>query len=167
MSGKQLPITIPEDDTDGASQGTPAIGLSEPAVVAQEAAGEDPGSLSPEAEIVMQRLHALREEEDVDEYGVLAPTAFSFETACTLVREVADRLQSGFPRGWVTPDSEGGIRIEWSRGARQVRLVVPAREGGQRYLYWEEESQASLDQNVSSQSLAEKLSWLIGDAEAG
>ena len=81
--------------------------------------------------------------EECDELGILRPTAFTLEkTFKILLRAIQvwheaawPDLFTSFPRGAVTTDENGGLRIEWLKDDRAVCLVVAAAEDERSYLY--------------------------------
>lgn len=109
---------------------------------------------------VLERLAALQEEEEVDDYGISRPTDYAYDTACDLVVGAASHLGGRFPRGSASTDSEGGIRVEWIHREREVRLIVPAHEGGRMYVYHEAGEEYAVEEMVSAAILAHWLEWL-------
>ena len=109
--------------------------------------------------VVLARLRALLRQEDSDEFGVLKPTDHAFDLATRLVQE-ASALGTTVPKGSVSTDSQGGVRITWFRGDREVELVCPASPDSSPYIYHEAGSEYDLDEGVSGRALARRLSWL-------
>jgi hypothetical protein len=108
---------------------------------------------------VIIRLMSLVQDEEVEGWS-LRPTEHAFTTAFTLVILASPRLERGFPRGAVSTDSEGGIRVEWNRRPRRVRLVIPATSDRHNYIYHEEDDQYATDGDVSPDRLSHWLRWL-------
>jgi hypothetical protein len=111
--------------------------------------------------VVIERLASLLEEEDTDEYGVLRPTEYAFTTTWNLLVAAAQDLAFPFPRAAVSTDSEGGIRVQWLRPERQVRMVIPSVEGKPQYIYHEERDDYDVESTVSARTLAGWLTWLV------
>jgi len=109
--------------------------------------------------IVLARLDALREEDD-DEMGDASPTSAAFERTRDLVIRANEQMQNEFPRGTASTEHDGGIRIEWRRDNREVKLVAAAQPGSQEYLYHEEGNAHGLEKEVHPARLAEWLDWL-------
>ena len=109
--------------------------------------------------VTIQRVETLREE-DAEECGVTAPTAYARETTRRLLVDASSRMKPGFPKGWVCLDWQGGIRIEWGQGERHVRLVVPPQDEGLQYVYHELDSDHGVDKDASGDILARWLDWL-------
>src|SRR2546423_8242413 len=84
--------------------------------------------------VLLQRLNALCEE-DEEECCATEPTPYAADIARRLLSDAYRYLSLYFPQGWVSLDWKGGIRIEWSRGGRSERLVVPPQREGQHYIY--------------------------------
>jgi hypothetical protein len=80
---------------------------------------------------VIQDLRALREEERNAETPI---THRAFSDTKTLL-EFARLVLGELPRTLLVPDGEGGIRIEWRRNDRSVRVIIPPRSGQTAYIY--------------------------------
>ena len=87
-----------------------------------------------------QQLDLLLDEEEADEYGMLRPTQFAYDTACGILIDTATALAAEglmLPYGCASTDSEGGVRIEWNCSSSSVRLVVSSSAQKQAYVYHE------------------------------
>lgn len=90
--------------------------------------------------ILLRQLLDLRNEAEVDEYGVLRASQHAYEAACQLLIDAAiEAARQGrqIPYGRASTDSEGGVRIEWVRPTAGVHLAVPAAPGRNAYIYHE------------------------------
>ena len=112
------------------------------------------------AAVLLARLRALLRQEDSDEFGVLKPTDYAFDLATGLVQE-ASTLGPTMPKGSVATDSQGGVRITWFRGDREVELVCPAGPDSSPYIYHEAGSDYALHEDASGRALASWLRWLV------
>ncbi len=81
-----------------------------------------------------------------DEYGPLRPTEIAYSTAIVVLGKASLDLTQmvnqrdglfPFPRGAVTTDEWGGLRIEWVCGDAVVHLLVPAFVDGGPQVYHE------------------------------
>jgi hypothetical protein len=107
------------------------------------------------------RMLSLLDENGEDDYGQIGPSQFAFKTAFMMVIDAIVLLDEDIPCAPVV-DSEGGIRITWSRYNKQVKLICPSSKDAPVYVYQSSPAGNSLrDQNVTASVLAEKLSWLI------
>ncbi len=106
-------------------------------------------------------LDLLQEDEDEEEQTF--PSNYAFNTALALLLDARLHV-SDLPRANVTADETGGIRLQWISPKRQVRLVVPAENGGRQYLYFETEEDYNLEDNPSPTHLAERLRWFADSA---
>lgn len=87
---------------------------------------------------IIRQLVELWNGPESDEYGVLRPTQDAFEKAISILVDAAiDAAPRQIPRGCVSTDSEGGVRIEWVRETSSVHLVVPATNSSESYVYHE------------------------------
>ena len=100
--------------------------------------------------------------EKEDDYGAIIPSMFAFETAVGFVRDTMKLLGEDVVSSPVV-DSQGGIRVTWRRGGRQVKLICPATKEGSLYIYQSSADGNSVqNQNVTAEALAARLSVLIG-----
>jgi hypothetical protein len=110
--------------------------------------------------ISIRRLVALLDDSDDDE-GRVTATQYAFKTAFDLVEEAEHLVGGGLVSSPVV-DSEGGIRVTWRRGDKQVKLVCPATREAPVYMYYAfPEGNDLRNQNVTAAVLAERLAWLI------
>ncbi|HEY1185676.1 MAG TPA: hypothetical protein VGE89_15900 [Bryobacteraceae bacterium] len=148
--------TFVRDANWTATQSAAASYIDEVGMAAHPQAG------APNLAASLSRLVELLEENGEDDYGQISPTQFAFLTAYRMV-ERAEALAGPGIASSPAVDSEGGIRISWRRGDRQVKLVCPASPEMPIYIYWCESStdvSSVQNQNVTADALAEKLSWL-------
>ena len=109
----------------------------------------------------IRRLVALLEENGEDDYGQIGPSQLAFKNAFLLVSQAISLLGEDVQSSPVV-DSEGGIRVTWKRGDKQIKLVCSARRETPIYIYQASAAGNSLrNQNVTATVLAERLSWLI------
>ena len=129
----------------------------------------EPAPVSRLVEVSIARLLCLLEENGDDDFGKIGPTQFAFKNALALVVKAISILGEDIPSSPVV-DSQGGIRVAWRCGSRQVKLVCPATRDSAIYIYQSGPQGNSIrDQNVTAVALAERLAWLIdrGTATAG
>jgi len=114
----------------------------------------------------IKQIFALVAGDESDGYGVLRPTDYAQRKTLKLLsraqKAFADDVENrqlglSFPKGFVATDSEGGIRIEWLNGDKTIRLVVPASENGQSYIYFEDDSEYGTSDRVNGSVLAHFL----------
>jgi hypothetical protein len=113
--------------------------------------------------VSLSRLFSLLEESGEDDYGQIGPSQFAFKTACLMVVSATALLDEDIQDIPCAPvvDSEGGIRITWTRYNKQIKLVCPSTKDAQVYIYQSSPAGTSLrDQNVTASVLADRLSWL-------
>lgn len=65
-------------------------------------------------------------------------------------------------RPMLYPDGDGGLRLEWESGDRQIRLAIHRENGTHDYLYHQEGSQYALETPLTPTLLAGWLRWLLG-----
>jgi hypothetical protein len=117
--------------------------------------------LSPGAQVVLQRLAALLDEDEEDDYGVLRPTPYALDTAVAVIVQASQSLRDEFPAASVSTDHRAGCRIRWRHGGRRVHLFIPHAEGEGSYIYHQEADDHSTEKDVSASSLVHWLGWLV------
>jgi len=80
---------------------------------------------------VIKDLRTLREEERNTEDPI---TVRAFSDSMALL-EFAHLVLGGLPNTLLAPDGDGGIRIEWFRDDRNVRVIIPHRPEQAAYIY--------------------------------
>ncbi len=112
--------------------------------------------------VTLNRLVALLEEEERDEYGRLQPTQSAFKRTMQLVVEAYDAIGDRFPKATVSTDEQGGIRVTWSKldADCEVRLVCPAQAVEGTYIYHELGSEYAVVHDLTGSTLAQWLDWL-------
>ncbi|HVP48799.1 MAG TPA: hypothetical protein VMT32_19535 [Bryobacteraceae bacterium] len=112
---------------------------------------------------VLRLVALLADERDEDDHG---PSQFAFWKAFIMVSDAISILGEDFASS-PTVDSQGGIRITWRRGDRQVKLICPATRGMPMYIYEASpEGNAITNEGVTASMLADKLYWLINRESA-
>jgi hypothetical protein len=108
----------------------------------------------------LNRLVALLEADETDDYGVLQPTQSAFRRTMQLVIEAYDTLGDRFTKASVSTDEEGGIRVTWSKAEGEVRLVCPAQVEQAAYIYHELGADYAVEREVTGAVLVQWLEWL-------
>lgn len=80
---------------------------------------------------VIKDLRAMRDEERDNGTPI---TVRAFSDAMELLG-FAHLVLDDLPRTILVPDGDGGIRIEWSRDDRSVRVIIPPRPEQSAYIY--------------------------------
>ena len=110
--------------------------------------------------VLASPLEELLLEHEQDEYGRLRPTDHAFKVTVELVSDARRLMGPSFPKASTSTDSEGGIRLTWTRGKREVRLICAAAPSMRTYVYRETEKWHETSKDVSSEVLVEWLNWL-------
>jgi len=120
-----------------------------------------PPNVSTANSISFQRLFGLLDERGEDDYGKIDPTQHAFKNACMFALTAEGMLGRDMKCAPVV-DSEGGIRITWKNGNKQVKLVCPATPKAPIYIYESSPDGSTIcDKDVTFIALARRLSWLL------
>ena len=92
------------------------------------------------------------------------PTKYASTTAKNLIDELF-RVPLLFPVPSILPDGDGGILLDWNRGTRMARLIIPDSPGRQGYLYHEDDQGYAAEYDLSNESIKTRLRWLTRDEQ--
>lgn len=67
---------------------------------------------------------------------------------------------TAFPAGMIYADGDGGLRLEWIRPDRELRLVISASPQGRSYLYHEQGDDYGADYAPNGSEFRRWLNWL-------
>ncbi|HVA47989.1 MAG TPA: hypothetical protein VNH11_16590 [Pirellulales bacterium] len=119
---------------------------------------------------ILLQIVELANGEQHDEDGVLAPTKHAMDRTTRLLIHASMIVWhfgpgSGemfvFPRGFIATDSEGGLRIEWTKPGASLRLVIAAAESGKSYLYHEFAEKYGSERQVTAELLGRWLARFL------
>jgi hypothetical protein len=71
---------------------------------------------------------------------------------------------AGFPYGAsdVYTDQDGALRLQWTGGGRQVKVVFPFSEAENPYLYFSGGDEFDVDANPGPEEILKRLRWVFG-----
>lgn len=108
---------------------------------------------------VRERVLQLKDEAPEDDF-IYAPTKKALERFERLVT-FGYALSSGeVVRPLISPDGQGGLVLEWRKLPKEVKLIIPAKFENKPYLYYENGDIYDVIENIKSDVLAQKLTWL-------
>lgn len=115
---------------------------------------------------LLSQLAELVRGDEFDDQGVLRPTEYSLvrfmevlPPAWSLVceQQITTGLPASFPRGNLTTDENGGIRVEWRAPNATVHLVLGSSKSSESYIYHSRGDDYAADKIISARRLAR---WL-------
>jgi hypothetical protein len=112
---------------------------------------------SSEYVLTLHRVEELRGEADEED----RPSDYAYDCALKALIETARELSLDFPRASASVGPNRGIRITWSRGNGEVRLVCGGSAANKSYIYSEFGSQHGVDYIVDGVHLAQHLRWAL------
>ena len=107
---------------------------------------------------MLEQLDTLAHPDDYDD-DFQAPTPSAVVRTRAFLEEAGGSLEAAFPSGTICADGVGGLRIEWIRPDRELRLVVSRSQEGRSYLYHEQGADYAADYSPDFAKLGE---WLQG-----
>ena len=107
--------------------------------------------------ITLTRINELRTEADEDD----RPSDYAYENAIRILGQTARELSLDFPRGSASVGPNRGLRITWSQGQGEVRLVCGGAAGNKSYIYSESGEQNNVEYVVDGQHLAQHMRWAL------
>lgn len=112
---------------------------------------------------LLDQLGLLVEAEDYDD-DCQPPTESSVVRMRGFLENANNLLKIAIPQGTICTDGDGGLRLEWIRPDRELRLVVSASPQGRSYLYHEQGDDYGADYGAdyapSDSELSRWLTWL-------
>ena len=108
---------------------------------------------------LLDQLDLLVEAEDYDD-DFRSPTESSVTRMRGFLEYAHGLLKIGFPVGTIYADGDGGLRLEWIRPDRELRLIVSASPQGRSYLYREQGDDYGADYAPNADELGKWLNWL-------
>ncbi|MGI4791839.1 MAG: hypothetical protein ACRYFS_23700 [Janthinobacterium lividum] len=108
---------------------------------------------------LLNQLDLLIEAEDYDD-DFQPPAKYAADKMHGFLEDVNDLLQIAFPLGTIYADGDGGLRLEWIRPDRELRLVISASLQGRTYFYHEQGDDYGADYAPTAGELSRWLNWL-------
>lgn len=115
-------------------------------------------NLAPAIDDIFELLFEEDETEDDREFH---PSPAAAKKAVQLISQASSSLQGSFPRSVVFPTGEQGLRIHWTKGNREIRLLVPSTETARTLIYHEQDNEYKLEILNSVETLVHWLKWLM------
>jgi hypothetical protein len=115
---------------------------------------------SSEYVITLGRIEDLKGEEHEED----RPSDHAYSCALKVLAEAARELRLDFPRASASVGPNRGLRITWSRGYGEVRLVCGGSADNKSYIYSESVSQHGIEYTVDGRHLAQHLRWALREA---
>ncbi|WP_395091088.1 hypothetical protein [Armatimonas sp.] len=116
-------------------------------------------SASAKQDLIQQLLILLHDENNFDE-ECLSPTERAKERIISLLE-----VQNILPQGTLYPDGDGGLRVEWVCGQKQLSLAIHASDPIRDYLYHQEGTGQNAEYDVvpltSNAVFTQWLPWLL------
>ncbi len=94
-----------------------------------------------------------------------APTESSVARMRGFLKNAAGLLKIAVPMGTVYADGDGGLRLEWIRPDRELRLIVSASLQGRTFIYHEQGDDYGADYAPNADGLSRWLTWLDSAAK--
>jgi hypothetical protein len=108
---------------------------------------------------MFDQLDLLMKSGDYDD-DFLSPTASAADRMRGLLEKSSVLLKIALPIGTLYADGDGGLRLEWIRPDRELRLVIAASPEGRNYIYHEDGSNHGADYSPNVDKLSQWLNWL-------
>lgn len=106
----------------------------------------------------IDELKRCDNEEDGD--YIFKPSDYSENFVKDLLSSTYKLLSFSPPLPSVSSDGDGGLRIEWEKNNRDLRLVCPSKEEKEKYIYFEDGDESKIEKNIDEKTLASLLQWL-------
>jgi hypothetical protein len=123
-------------------------------------AGSSDAVTSGDYVITLGGIAELKSEVDEED----RPSDHALRSALKVLAETACELSLDFPRASVSVGPNRGLRITWSRGHGEVRLVCGGSAANKSYIYSESGSQHGVEYDVDGKRVAQHLRWALPEA---
>jgi len=107
--------------------------------------------------VTLTRIAELDSETDEDD----RPSEYARDNALRVLAETARDLALTFPRASASVGPNRGLRLTWSRGPGEVRLVCGGSADNKSYIYAEYGKDNTVDYTVNGRHVAEHLRWAL------
>jgi hypothetical protein len=107
--------------------------------------------------ITWDQIEELRREEEQED----RPSDIAYQRALTILRQAARQLGRNFPQAIVATGPDRSLRLLWSCGRREVRLVIGGTPANKTYFYRESAGHHEVDYIVNGTKLAGYLRWVL------
>jgi len=115
---------------------------------------------SAEYVITLGRIEELKSEAAEED----RPSDDAYGCALKVLAEAARELSLDFPRASVSVGPNRGIRVTWSRGHGEVRLICGGSVANKSYIFSESGSQHGVEYIIDGKHLAQHLRWALREA---
>lgn len=103
--------------------------------------------------LTLERIDELRQEEREDD----RPSDHGYFAVKKVLAEAARELSLRFPRASVSVGPYRGLRVTWSFGTAEVRLIIGGSAANRSYIYWELGTHHGVVHSVDGRHLAHHL----------
>jgi hypothetical protein len=115
---------------------------------------------SAEYVVTLDRIAELNNEAEEED----RPSEYAHDLALKALAETARELALAFPRASVSVGPNRGLRITWSRGPGEVRLVCGGSADNKSYIYSEFGKDHSVGYVVDGRHIGERLRWALRES---
>lgn len=111
---------------------------------------------------VLVAIGSLGTSEDYDE-DFLKPTESNFTEVLRLIRSLYSKASKSdlYPIPHVSADGDGGVRLRWVNGSKEIRLKYNDGSRKKSYIYHQQNDDYDIEYEVNSENLKKWLDWLI------
>jgi hypothetical protein len=107
--------------------------------------------------VTLKRIEGLRTDDDEEE----RPSDYAYDKAVEALKELAQELRMRFPRASASVGPNRGLRITWSFGPGEVRLVIGGSAANKSYIYREYGPEHGVEHIVDGRHIAQSLRWVL------
>ncbi len=110
----------------------------------------------------LQRLEKIDIDEIDDEDDIVKPSSYALATARKLLNEIFDFLKEAFPYCSSSLEPQGGIDLIWDNFLlkRRIWIEIPAEKKLEITMFYRDNNQSKLVNNVDQKTVLRVLSWL-------
>jgi|ERR1017187_6063824 hypothetical protein len=92
------------------------------------------------------------------------PSEEAYQRTVRLLSETARHVGMQFPRGIAATGPGRSVRLLWSSGEKELRLVLGGSATNRSYIYWRTSGYSGIDETIEASRLAQYLSRIVDNA---
>jgi len=123
--------------------------------------------VNPDFDLTLKRLLELKEiDPDLDENDedeIYYPSDYAFSHSIQLLNELYKILGDGFPRGYASVESQGGVDLIWNNQQldKKVWFEFPVNDSLESSVYYQIGDKSNLIKQPETSLIAKLLQWLL------
>jgi hypothetical protein len=112
---------------------------------------------------ILMAVKNMECEDSLYDEDYLKPTQFAFNELQRIFESVQLTISTSLTLGAVYPDGDGGIRVEWIYGEREVKLIIKNESTDRHYLFFKRGKAYGGVYDITPTRVEDYLNWLTNN----